>query len=48
MEKGQLLYTLSTPELEAKLQQAEAVKSAASALDQAAWQAHASSRSKPP
>ena len=36
VEKGQLLYTLSTPELEAKLQQAEAVKSAASALDQAA------------
>ena len=31
VEKGQLLYTLSTPELEAKLQQAEAVKSAASA-----------------
>lgn len=36
VEKGQLLYTLSTPELEAKLQQAEAVRSAASALDQAA------------
>jgi len=36
VEQGQLLYTLSTPELEAKLQQAEAVKSAASALDQAA------------
>ena len=36
VEKGQLLYTLSTPELEAKLQQAEAVKSAAAALDQAA------------
>lgn len=36
VEKGQLLYTLSTPELEAKLQQAEAVKSAASALDQKA------------
>ena len=36
VEKGQLLYTLSTPELDAKLQQAEAVKSAASALDQAA------------
>ena len=33
VEKGQLLYTLSTPELEAKLQQAEAVKSAAAALD---------------
>ena len=36
VEKGQLLYTLSTPELEAKLRQAEAVKSAAAALDQAA------------
>lgn len=36
IEKGQLLYTLSTPELDAKLQQAEAVKSAASALDAAA------------
>ena len=36
VEKGQLLYTLSTPELEAKLQQAKAVKSAAAALDQAA------------
>ena len=36
VEQGQLLYTLSTPELEAKLQQAEAVKSAAAALDQAA------------
>ena len=36
VEKGQLLYMLSTPELDAKLQQAEAVKSAASALDQAA------------
>ena len=36
VEKGQLLYTLSTPELDAKLQQAQAVKSAASALDQAA------------
>lgn len=30
--KGELLYTLSTPELNAKLQQAEAVKSAASAM----------------
>ena len=30
------LYTLSTPELNAKLQQAEAVKSAASAMDQKA------------
>ncbi|MDE5694655.1 MAG: efflux RND transporter periplasmic adaptor subunit, partial [Alistipes sp.] len=36
VEKGQLLYVLSTPELDAKLQQAEAVKSAASALDAAA------------
>lgn len=36
VEKDELLYTLSTPELDAKLQQAEAVKSAASALDQAA------------
>ena len=36
VEKGQLLYMLSTPELDAKLQQAEAVKSAASALDAAA------------
>lgn len=34
--KGELLYTLSTPELNAKLQQAEAVKSAASAMDQKA------------
>ena len=33
---GQLLYTLSTPELDAKLRQAEAVRSAASAMDQAA------------
>lgn len=36
VELGQLLYTLSTPELNAKLEQAQAVKSAASALDQAA------------
>jgi len=36
VEKGQLLYMLSTPELDAKLRQAEAVKSAASALDAAA------------
>ena len=36
VEKGELLYTLSTPELDAKLRQAEAVKSAASALDAAA------------
>ena len=34
--KGKLLYTLSTPELDAKLQQAEAAQSAASALDQKA------------
>lgn len=34
--RGQLLYTLSTPELDAKLVQAEAVRSAASALDAAA------------
>lgn len=33
VEKGQLLYTLSTPELDAKLQQAEAIRSAAKALD---------------
>ena len=33
VEKGRLLYTLSTPELDAKLQQAEAVRSAAKALD---------------
>lgn len=32
--KGELLYTLSTPELDAKLQQAEAAKSTATALDQ--------------
>lgn len=36
VERGLLLYTLSTPELDAKLRQAEAVKSAASALDAAA------------
>lgn len=34
--KGELLYTLSTPELNAKLEQAEATKSAATALDQKA------------
>jgi HlyD family secretion protein len=34
--KGELLYTLSTPELNAKLQQAEAAKNAATALDQKA------------
>ena len=33
VECGELLYVLSTPELDAKLQQAEAVKSAADALD---------------
>jgi len=33
VREGELLYTLSTPELDAKLQQAEAVKSAASAMD---------------
>ena len=38
--KGELLYTLSTPELNAKLQQAEAVKSAASAMDQKARDNH--------
>ena len=36
VSKGELLYTLSTPELQAKLQQAEAVKGAASALDRQA------------
>ena len=36
VSKGELLYTLSTPELNAKLQQAEAAKSAATALDQKA------------
>ncbi|MEG2771422.1 MAG: biotin/lipoyl-binding protein, partial [Alistipes sp.] len=36
VEKGELLYVLSTPELNAKLEQAEAVKSAASAIDQKA------------
>lgn len=34
--KGELLYVLSTPELDAKLRQAEAVKSAATALDEKA------------
>ncbi len=33
VEKGQLLYTLSTPELDAKLQQVEALRSAAKAVD---------------
>lgn len=36
VEKGELLYVLSTPELNAKLQQVEALKSAAFALDQKA------------
>lgn len=36
VKKGELLYTLSTPELQAKLQQAEAAKSAATAMDQKA------------
>ena len=36
VNKGELLYTLSTPELNAKLQQAAAVKSAASAMAQTA------------
>ncbi len=36
VEKGQLLYVLSTPELDAKLQQAEAVKQAATAMDRKA------------
>jgi len=36
VEKGDLLYSLSTPELDAKLHQAQAVRSAASAMDQKA------------
>ena len=36
VKKGELLYTLSTPELNAKLRQAEAAKNAATALDQKA------------
>lgn len=36
VRRGELLYTLSTPELDAKLQQALAAKSAATALDQKA------------
>lgn len=36
VQKGELLYTLSTPELDAKLMQAEAARSAAEALDQKA------------
>ncbi len=35
VERGELLYTLSTPELDAKLQQVEALRSAADALDAA-------------
>ena len=36
VERGELLYVLSTPELDAKLQQAEAAKSAAAAMDEKA------------
>lgn len=36
VQKGELLYILSTPELDAKLQQAEAVRSAAAAMDEKA------------
>ena len=36
VEKGQLLYVLATPELDAKLMQAEAARSAASALNRKA------------
>ena len=36
VEKGELLYILSTPELDAKLEQAEALRSAAEALDRKA------------
>lgn len=35
VEQGELLYVLSTPELDARLQQAEALRSAADALDAA-------------
>ena len=38
VQSGELLYVLSTPELNAKLQQAEAVKSAAYAMDEKALQ----------
>ena len=38
VEQGQLLYVLATPELDAKLQQAEAAKSAARAMDEKAIQ----------
>lgn len=46
VERGELLYTLSTPELDAKLQQAEAVRSAASAIDQKVLSAPAVRKSK--
>ena len=36
VEKGELLYVLSTPELDAKLEQAEAARSAASAINRKA------------
>lgn len=36
VDKGELLYVLSTPELDAKLRQVEALRNAASALDQKA------------
>ena len=38
VEQGELLYVLSTPELNAKLQQAQAAKSAAYAMDEKALQ----------
>ncbi|MCH5331434.1 MAG: HlyD family secretion protein [Alistipes sp.] len=38
VERGELLYVLSTPELDAKLQQAQAVQSAAYAMDEKALQ----------
>ena len=38
VEQGELLYVLSTPELNAKLQQAQAAKSAAFAMDEKALQ----------
>ena len=47
VEKGQLLYTLSTPELDAKLQQAEAVKSAAAALRRKLPANYAGTRKEP-
>lgn len=48
VEKGELLYTLSTPELDAKLMQAEAARSAAQALDQKALTGAAPSRKRRP